>query len=66
MPSFIETTGHNGKTGWFVWNPTTEGENFAEKWNKDTALAVAFHRWHAQAVRSVEQWYCQVEDASRF
>ena len=55
MPSFIETTGHNGKTGWFVWNPTTEGENFAEKWNKDAALAVAFHRWHAQAVGSVEQ-----------
>ena len=55
MPSFIETTVHNGNTSWFVWNPTTEGENFAEKWNRDTAIAVAFYRWHAQAVRSVEQ-----------
>jgi hypothetical protein len=38
MPSFIETTGRRGETGWFVWNPTTEGENFAEKWNKDPCI----------------------------
>lgn len=55
MSSFIQTTGRNGEAGWFVWNPTTEGENFAEKWNKDAALADAFFRWHGHALASVER-----------
>jgi hypothetical protein len=55
MPSFIETRGRRGEDGWFVWNETTDGENFAEKWNHNPALAPAFFRWHLQALRAVEQ-----------
>ena len=46
MPLFIETR----PTGWFVWNETTRGENFAEKWNTDPRLERAFKHWHGQAV----------------
>lgn len=55
MHSFIETTGRNGERGWFLWNETTDGENFAEKWNQDAALVGAFLRWQRQAVQTFEQ-----------
>jgi hypothetical protein len=31
---------------WFIWNETTDGENFAEKWNRRPKRAQAFHAWH--------------------
>ena len=51
MPLFIERqpAGHNQQR-WFVWNETTKGENFAEKWNSDPRLANAFCQWHRHAV----------------
>lgn len=33
MADFIETRRVDGRLQWFVWNETTTGENFAEKWN---------------------------------
>ncbi|MCC6960326.1 MAG: nucleotidyltransferase [Dehalococcoidia bacterium] len=38
-----------GKSGYFVLNPTTSGENFAEKWNANPDLASAFVSWHKMA-----------------
>jgi hypothetical protein len=49
MPMFIEERVVQGRKQWFVWNETTAGENFAEKWNKAPRLAEAFFEWHARA-----------------
>lgn len=45
MPSFIEERLVAGHRQWFIWNDTTEGENFAEKWNSDPRRAEAFFAW---------------------
>ena len=51
MPRFIETqTIGDNQRRWFVWNETTQGENFAEKWNSNPRLARAFWQWHRHAV----------------
>lgn len=49
MPMFIERGVFGGRTHYFVWNETTEGENFAEKWNVEPARADAFYWWHRKA-----------------
>lgn len=49
MTVFIEKQIIGGRTHYFVWNETTHGENFAEKWNDDPGRALAFFRWHARA-----------------
>lgn len=52
MPQFIETL--DGGRLFFVWNETTHGENFAEKWNIDRRLAQAFYEWNAKAISDFE------------
>lgn len=54
MPHFIEARSVSDGTEWFIWNETTAGENFAEKWNKDPERAEAFYSWHAQALADME------------
>jgi hypothetical protein len=54
MPHFIETEVLNGTTRWLIWNETTAGENFAEKWNCDPRRAESFFKWHARAVADFE------------
>jgi hypothetical protein len=39
---------------WFIWNETTGGENFSEKWNRDPHRAEAFFAWHGQALHDLE------------
>ena len=46
MPNFIDLHPGRGATAWAVWNETTEGENFAEKWNSEPDRAEAFFAWH--------------------
>jgi hypothetical protein len=46
MPAFIEERRVDGRPQWFIWNDTTAGENFAEKWNKHPERAEAFFTWH--------------------
>jgi hypothetical protein len=55
MPDTIETKAISGQRYWFIWNETTTGENFAEKWNRDPRRAKAFFNWHQQALRDLEQ-----------
>lgn len=55
MPLFIEQRAEGHRTLWFVWNETTRGENFAEKWNSDANLPQAFFAWHRQAVVDLER-----------
>lgn len=55
MTWFIEKDVVQGRIYWRVVNETTEGENFAEKWNKDDgALALAFFGWHSKALTDFE------------
>jgi len=54
MPVFIERQVRFGEPYFVVANETTEGENFAEKWNDDPRLAVAFQQWHGRALAALE------------
>lgn len=48
IPDTIESRDVNGTVQWFIWNETTLGENFAEKWNRHPERARAFFGWHAR------------------
>lgn len=54
MPHFIERIILDGRRGYAVMNETTNGENFADNWNKDARRAPAFYNWHDQALRDFE------------
>lgn len=51
MPTCIERRWNNSRLELWVPNETTNGENFAEKWNRDPALAQAFNEWHGAAIQ---------------
>lgn len=51
MPDFIELR-HDG---FWIPNETTEGENFAEKWNTHPGRREAFYAWHTQALATIEK-----------
>jgi hypothetical protein len=55
MPAFIETRMDYGRPQWFIWNETTSGENFAEKWNKDPGRAEAFFAWHTRIASDLDR-----------
>jgi hypothetical protein len=48
IPDSIDMHRVAGRDRWFIWNETTEGENFAEKWNRRPERAEAFFTWHAR------------------
>lgn len=54
MPVFIERPLVNGRQIYAVWNETTQGENFAERWNDEPARVKAFYAWHAKALADFE------------
>lgn len=55
MPAFIDCRMVEGCQNWFIWNETTSGENFAERWNRDPSLAEAFFAWHRRALGDLEK-----------
>jgi hypothetical protein len=48
MPDTIQMARIDSRDQWYIWNETTEGENFAEKWNRRPERAEAFFTWHAR------------------
>lgn len=50
MTDFIEH--RHGQ--WFIWNDTTPGENFAEKWNSHPDRAASFFAWHCKLVGDLD------------
>jgi hypothetical protein len=48
MPDTIQMRRLDGRDHWFIWNETTNGENFAEKWSRRPERAEAFFTWHAR------------------
>lgn len=55
MPNSIETRVTGTGVKWFLWNQTTVGENFCEKWNKHPERAAAFFKWHSKLIADVER-----------
>jgi hypothetical protein len=55
MPAMVQTDAIDGRVTWYLWNQTTAGENFCEKWNKHPERAQAFFSWHGKAVADLEQ-----------
>lgn len=55
MPHFIERPVIAGKKIYLVANETTEGENFAERWNSEPERASAFFRWHEKVLADMEE-----------
>ncbi|MEW8085880.1 MAG: nucleotidyltransferase [Candidatus Thiodiazotropha endolucinida] len=51
MPLYVRET----ESGVEVPNPSTEGENFAEKWNQKPQRALDFYRWHKQFVVDIDE-----------
>jgi len=54
MPHFIDHIYVDGVKGYAIWNETTEGENFADRWNSEPARVEAFYDWHAKALADFE------------
>jgi hypothetical protein len=54
MPDFIERRMVEGRMIYWVPNETTEGENFADRWNTEPARVTAFFAWHAAALADFE------------
>jgi len=59
MPHFIDRVYENGQSLYVVRNETTDGENFAERWNEQPARVEAFKNWHQAALND----FSQIRDA---
>jgi len=55
MPRFIEVSEVGNRRYYNIPNKTTQGENFAEKWNADENLARTFFTWQKEAVAVFEK-----------
>ncbi len=55
MPVFIEERLVQGRKQWFIWNESTVGENFAEKWNTDPSRAEGFFQWHTHVTSDLNR-----------
>jgi hypothetical protein len=55
MPHCIEERIVGGRRTYWVPNETTQGENFADRWNTEPARVTAFFAWHAKALADFEQ-----------
>ncbi|GEB39241.1 hypothetical protein GLI01_32760 [Gluconacetobacter liquefaciens] len=55
MPAFIRRNMVSGRIYWAIWNETTEGENFAERWNEEPVKAEEFFEWHAVMMLDLER-----------
>ena len=55
MKDFILQFPSGGRLMWFIENESTQGENFAEKWNSHPERYEAFFAWHARLLSDVER-----------
>jgi Second Messenger Oligonucleotide or Dinucleotide Synthetase domain len=53
MPTFIERRCQSGHEVFHISNPTTQGENFAEKWDSFPERAQAFFTWREKAMADI-------------
>lgn len=55
MDRFIHVDEMNGKRLYTIENPSTKGENFAEKWNVHSERAKGFYAWQQQALNDLDR-----------
>jgi hypothetical protein len=55
LPDFIEIKMIEGQKVYYIPNETTQGENFAEKWNTRPERAKAFFSWHKKAMNDFDK-----------
>jgi len=55
MHHYIEVRAINGSRYYNIENPTTKGENFAEKWNTHVERAEGFYSWQRQVLRDLDE-----------
>jgi len=55
MDDFIKITKYQGRTYYEIPNETTEGENFAEKWNSHPERAESYFEWKTNALENIEK-----------
>lgn len=55
MPDFIQRIDRGGRIEYWIDNDATLGENFAEKWNHDPRLPIAFFSWHTKALEDLSE-----------
>lgn len=53
MSLFIQRQERGGAHYYVIPNETTSGENFADKWNTDPRLVIAFFDWHTALIKTV-------------
>jgi hypothetical protein len=56
MPFYIDTREVHGSLQYRIENPAIPDENFADKWNLDPALAVAFTDWHKRIAAELKEY----------
>jgi len=55
MPDFIKIDESSGQPIYVIDNPTTDGENFAERWNDHPERAQAFYRWYGRMLTDLDK-----------
>lgn len=53
MANFITIRRAPNEPMWAVWNETTQGENFTERWNTEPGRAAAFYGWHERFLADI-------------
>jgi hypothetical protein len=55
MDEFIKITKYQGRSFYEIPNETSEGENFAEKWNLHPERAESYFEWRTNALENIEE-----------
>ena len=55
MPDFIKIDEFSGQRIYVIDNPTTDGENFAERWNDHPERAQSFYDWHGRMIADLDK-----------
>jgi hypothetical protein len=55
LPNGLQLRQVGAQVHWWLPNPSSPGENFAEKWNDDLRKKVAFDNWHASVLTALDE-----------
>lgn len=65
MPNQFDQNGRAGLP-WQLCNPRRPAENFAEKWNRDSAYAAMFAKWHGELANAVGLGFVEFSEERDF
>ena len=55
LPNGLECRQFGNQVQWWLPNPSSPAENFAEKWNAEPKKKEAFDKWHAHTLATLDQ-----------